>query len=163
MRNAVTVFLDRFFAVAGALLLAQFPQYYQQYLLCLSGHVSELAYQVDSIIQTAQKSHKTLQQFIQKFLNNNDPDFHQQGEFMQALVDRLEHLTNVLKSLQESSVILQPFRLFWNMDAGVAKETCAQFKFGLVLNFESFVYLVLGMFLGYFLFQGILWGINKLR
>ena len=155
MWTTLSGFLDRFFALAAALICAQIPQYYQQYLLCLTGHVGELSFQVKALTHTAEKTNKTVPQLIEKFLNNSDPDFHLQGELMQALVKRFESFTAALKNLQDSSLLLRPFRLLWNLDSGVAKETWSEFEFGLVFNLETLFYLVIGMCLGYLFYQGL--------
>lgn len=162
MWKTVSIFLDRFFALVGALAFAQIPQYYQQYILSLSGHIGELSYQVNSLNQIANQANKTLPQYIQKFLESSDNDFQAQGVWMQALVTRLEKFTNAFKDLQESSPFLRPFKLLWDLDLSVAKETCNHFTLGFVFNLETFFYLVVGLFFGYFLYRGIVEGLRRI-
>lgn len=163
MWKNILQFLDRLFAVVGALLFAQLPQYYQQYIVCLTGHIGELSYQVSSLKEVSHKTGKTLSQYVQKFLDSQDPDFHQQGVWMQALVNRFEALTDALKNLQESSIFSRPFKLLWYLDGQVASDTCSQFKFGLVLSLETFFYLIIGMFLGYLFYRLLQWMWNKVE
>ncbi|MDR3625175.1 MAG: DUF2937 family protein [Chlamydiales bacterium] len=146
---------DRLFSLVGALLFMQIPQFMQQYTYLLQGHVSELHIQVKQIEQVAKVSHKSLGEYIQKFVSSNDIDFSSQGVLLQKLVERMQEMTSSLKSLQEASIWAKPFIFFKQIDLGIFNETLAAFRLGVYLSLESLVYMLVGLCFGYFFYTGL--------
>ncbi len=144
--------LDRFFVVAGALLLVQAPLFIQQYELQLMGHVAELEFQVDSMRLAAMESNKTLDQFIAKFIGGNDADFVRQGKIMSAMVARLQSLTEALTALEHASIITRPWVFINHLNYDIVKSTWKSFEPGLVFTYEGLAYILAGMCVGRFLF-----------
>ncbi|MBA3816554.1 MAG: DUF2937 family protein [Parachlamydiaceae bacterium] len=151
----VTGLIDRIFAAAGGVLFSQVPLYMKQYAQQLNGHVAELRYQVDAMRQAATNSGKTLEQFIQKFVDNPDVDFVRQGDIMSAMVNRWHDITNALTALQESSVITRPFVFMRHVNGDIIKSTWSQYVFGLPFTLEGLVYAVVGIICGFLIFYGI--------
>lgn len=145
--------LDRLFLVIGAFLGSQIPQFMQQYTQRLAGHVEELHYLIDQLNRTASSSHKTLDQYIYKFLSNSDPDFKGQGLFMQTVVERWNHLTEALRSITESSVWTRPYAILAHWDHEIIKGTFHSFEPGLSLTLEGLYYGGLGMLMGFLFYQ----------
>jgi|EndMetStandDraft_5_1072996.scaffolds.fasta_scaffold65284_2 hypothetical protein len=144
--------IDRTFVVLGALIFSQAPLYMQQYTQQLSGHVAELNIQVEAMKKTALQADKTLDQFIQKFLTNGDTDFRMQGELMQGMVERWNHLTEGLQAMQGAGLWQRPyvFAKYFNWD--IASSTFQNYKIGIPLTIEGLIYALAGMLLGYALF-----------
>lgn len=147
--------LDRICVVIGALLFAQIPPFFAQYLHELSGHIAELAYQINIFEQGAQLSNKTLPQMIQKFLSFSDPDIVHQGKLLQAMVDRWEGFAAAQEALQQASLWTKPFVFLRYMDWGIVKNTMSHYQFGFSLNLEGILYAFIGIIAGYLFFQGI--------
>lgn len=147
--------IDRIFAAAGGVLFSQAPLYMKQYAQQLSGHVAELRYQVDAMRQAATNSGKTLEQFIQKFVDSNDIDFVRQGDIMSAMVNRWYSITEALVALQDSSVFTRPFVFIKHMNWDIIKSTWSQYVFGIPLTLEGLIYAVLGIIFGFCVFFGI--------
>lgn len=145
-------FLDRLFAVAGALLVSQVPLFIQHYTQQLSGHVSELHHQVEIMRATALKSDKTLEQFIQKFLGSSDIDFVRQGEIMQTMVHRLNSLSESFLSLKNATVFTRPFTFLGQVNMDIANSTLQSFSIGIPLNMEGLTYALVGIVIGYLIF-----------
>lgn len=144
--------LDRFFVVAGAFIFCQIPEFFQQYIQRLSGHVEELKRLVAQIQQAAAFSGKALPQYIEKFLSNSDQDFMSQGMLMQQVVQRFNELQETLTAMQEASVFSRPFVFFTHFQKDIAIGTLSSFKPALALTYEGFFYALVGLFAGYCLY-----------
>lgn len=147
--------IDRIFAAAGGVLFSQAPLFMKQYAQQLSGHAAELRYQVDAMRQAATNSGKTLEQFIQKFVESNDADFMRQGDIMSAMVNRWYNTTDALAALQESSVFTRPFVFLTHMNWDIVKSTWTHYVFGLPFTLEGLVYAIIGIIFGFFVFFAI--------
>lgn len=163
MKEGLVNILDRIFAVAGAFIFVQIPQFYQQYTSLVSGHLAELAYQITQMEKSAKTTEKTLDQLIQKFIAASDPDFHNQGVLMQATFERWTEFTKALLALNEASFLSRPFVFIRHVDWQVFKETFHQFTFGFSLTFESLIYAIFGIFFGYIIFQFFFKGFGYLK
>lgn len=144
--------LDRLFAVAGALVFSQAPLFIHQYSLQLEGHQAELHLQINAMSQAALQTGKTLDQYIHKFISSSDDDFQLQGEIMQAMVVRWNHLSKTLSSLQESSLFQRPFVFLQHVDAEIVKSTANNFQLGIPLNAEGACYAIIGVIFGFLTF-----------
>ncbi len=147
--------IDRIFAVVGALVFAQAPLFIQQYTQQLSGHISELSWQVNKIALAAQNSGKTVEQFIGKFVSNGDADIAQQGTMMQTIISRYELFQNGLSSLNEASLVTKPLVFIHYLDFDIAKSTFHIFKPGIPMTLEGLIYAFIGLVLGYGFFYGL--------
>lgn len=145
--------LDRIFAVLGALLFIQFPVFMEQYVMHLAGRVDELQYQVLLMREVATQSGKTLKDFIAKFTESSDLDFSRQGELMQGMVQRLSSFSDSLASLLNANFLSRPFKFLFHLDWEVVKSTFSMYKVGLFLTFESLIYALIGIVVGYYLYQ----------
>ncbi len=145
----ITGLLDRLFVVVGAFLGSQIPQFIQQYSQQLAGHVEELNYLLEQLHQVASYSNKTLEQYINKFLNNSDPDFLHQGEFMQTMLSRWQDLSIALQSLLESSIWTRPYAFIAHFNYEIAKSAFYSFQPSISLTLEGVCYTGVGLLIGY--------------
>jgi hypothetical protein len=152
--------LDRLFVVAGAFLGSQVPPYMQQYTQRLAGHVDELQFLLEQMRHMAAYSNKNLDQYIYKFLSSSDPDFIQQGVFMQTIVTRWHNLSDALQNIANSSIWDRPFILLKNIDYETAKATLSSFQPGVSLTIEGLYYACLGLFCGFLFYQILVKGIS---
>lgn len=155
--------IDRIFACAGAFTFAQFPQFYLQYTHELSGHVKELQYQVNKIEQAAVLSNKTLMEWVEKFHQNQDPDFSLQGELLKGMVTRLSSFQEAELTLANSSIWLKPFMFLQMGDKQIVYDTFAHFKLGFSFTTETLVYAFIGLIFGHLLYCGISFCLNKAK
>lgn len=154
--------LDRLFAVAGALIFSQIPLFIQQYTQRLAGHVAELKLQVAQLMHAASFSGKTLEQLIAKFLASGDPDFVRQGEMMQQTVWRYDHLNTALQHLETSTSLSRSFVFLHQFDWKIAQGTLDSYAFGIVLNWEGGIYIVIGILSGILLYRFLLFNLHIL-
>lgn len=140
--------IDRCFAVGGAFLFCQLPLFMQQYTMVLSGHLAESRRDINLLQHAATSSNKTLQEYIQKFLGQQDMDFVHQGELMQALQNRYNELSYSYAAIQESSVWAKPIVFISKIDVSIFWDTFKDFTFGLSMNLETLIYAFFGVGFG---------------
>jgi len=153
MFNWILKLLDRIFVVMGALICIQAPLFMQQYHQQLVGRVDELAQQVDMMHQVAMESNKSLEQFIFKFVTNNDIDFSRQGNIMKGMVDRWRYLSEGLSSVDNASIWIKPFVFLQYLDYPIAHSTLNHYQFGIILTYEGLIYALIGICVGYLLYS----------
>jgi hypothetical protein len=150
--KVVTALLDRIFAAAGALLLAQMPMFMVQYSQQLAGRSGELGLQLDAIRRIASDSGKSLPQYIDKFVAAGDPDFTRQGELIHQMATRYQFLLDSETQLSEASPFAKPFIFMQQLDWEVAHSTWQHFQFGIPFNLEGLTYALIGLVGGCLLF-----------
>ncbi|MEM1283188.1 MAG: DUF2937 family protein [Chlamydiota bacterium] len=147
--------IDRIFVVVFAIFLMQFPMFMEQYVTRLSGHVDELIYQVKQVEEIAKGSGKALPQFIEKFTTSEDEDFEKQGKLIHEMVQRKNKLASSLSAMVNANVISRPFIFLFRSDWEIAGATAESYQIGLSVSLESIVYGIVGVLLGYIVFQGL--------
>jgi hypothetical protein len=152
MKRFLETMIDRCFALFGAIAFCQLPALIAQYVLLLSGHLSECKREVTGLELVAQKTGKTLQEYIRTFMESEAQDIRLLGGWMQDLLTRLNELSESYRVLSEASVWTKPFVFLRHVDSTLFKETWSQFSPGLPLTLEGLLYALVGMFLGIGLF-----------
>lgn len=141
-------FVDRSFAVIGALSFSQLPLFMHQYQQHLSGRVAELQLHVQSLKQAARVTGKTLPQYISKFLQSADTDFHNQGEVMNQMLQRYDYLSQGYQSLQTASIYSKPYVFIKYFDWELARSTWQTFEMGFAFSLEGISYAGIGIIVG---------------
>jgi hypothetical protein len=144
-KRIITTVFDRVCTVLCVFLFCQIPLLMQQYEMRLSGHVAELEYFLNGLQNNAAQSHKTLSEYINKFLRQEDVDFSNQGRFLQETVQRERLLRSVLEQLQRASTVEKPFVFLKNLQMEVFDQTLSGFTFGLNLTLETLAYAIIGL------------------
>jgi hypothetical protein len=145
--------LDRLCMVAGAFLGSQVPQFMQQYTQRLAGHVESLQALLTQLRQMASMSHKTLEEYIQKFRDSADPDFARQADFMHGILTRWQDLHQAYEQLTQGSVVLRPLYFLKNFQTDIAHTTLDSFQPGFSFTLEGLSYAGVGMILGWIVYQ----------
>ena len=144
--------LDRIFVVIGAVVFFQIPLFFQHYAQRLGGHVAELRGQIDALQRAADGSGKTLQAYIQKFQSQADLDFAAQGHLMESMLRRYAHLDQAYNALINATILNRPLAFLQYFQPDIARQTVADFSFGLTFTTEALVYAFLGLCAGYLFF-----------
>lgn len=158
-----TKLVDRTFAVGGAILFLQAPQFIQSYTQTLAGHLAEVSWQMDQMRSMAEKSGKSLTGLVTKFLTNGDPDIVFQGQMIDMLIEREATFSLAYRKLLEATPFTKPFVFISNLNWDLVKETWQQFKMGLPLTAEGIVWGFVGLVLGYLMFRGLAQVANMFR
>jgi DUF2937 family protein len=156
--------LDRLLCVFGAVAFSQIPEFMQQYLQRLGGHVDEARRQLVQFQQAAEQSGLTLQGFISKTAVNSDSAIAKLGGVMSQAVTRVDSLETAQNALQNASLWSRPFVFLRHMDASIARATWAIFKPAVPTTMEGLVYALCGMLIFLAIYHlGIKFPINRIR
>jgi hypothetical protein len=139
--------LDRVLCVVGAVLFSQLPEFMQQYLQRLEGHLDEARLAVSRFADAAAKSGMSLDQLVAGASTNPDPSMGRLGGVIRGAVARVGDLAAADDALRHASVWTRPFVFIAHVDAGIARATLAIYKPAVPTTAEGLLYAGLGMVL----------------
>jgi len=149
--KALDHLMDRVFAVAGALACSQIPRFMQQYMDVMSGAYAESKKAMDILKEQAASTGKSLEEFINKHLQNMDPDFQASGRSMMSAFERMQFYKQTLELWRESPIWKKPYIFFTHLDMDLL--AAVDFTPGLPLNAEGLVYALAGIVAGIIFYQ----------
>jgi hypothetical protein len=138
---------DRILCVVGAILFSQFPEFMQQYLQRLEGHLDEARLAVDRFRDAASQSGMSLDQLVASSAKNPDPSMGKLGAVVHAAVTRVDDLAATDTALRGASIWSKPFVFFSHMDPGIARATLNIYQPALPTTMEGFIYAGIGIVL----------------
>lgn len=153
MKNLICTALDKIFTVFVVILFCQLPLFIEQYEMRLSGHVQESALLVKELERNAGVANKTLPEYIQKLLKNDDRDVLLAGQLLQNALTRNKDLTYALNRLMNANAFTRPFVFLLHLQGDVVTETYQNFTFGLSLTLETLLYAAIGLLMAVALLQ----------
>ncbi len=157
-------FLDRALCVAGAVACAQLPEFMQQYLQRLGGHLDEVRQQIATWRRVAQESGLTLEQLITRYLANADPVVTRGGGVVRDLIARAEELAAAESALRNASLWARPFIFLRHFDWGIAHGTWNVFRPAVPTTLEGVAYAVVGVGLALAFYHGaVKWPLERWR
>jgi hypothetical protein len=137
--------LDRALCVLGTVIFSQIPEFMQQYLQRLGGHLDEARRQVEQFHRTATQSGLTLAKLIEQTTTNTDPAVAKLGGVMTEAMTRVDTLEAAQAALQHSSLWSRPFVFLQQLDPTIAHATWTIFKPAVPTTVEGLVYSLCGM------------------
>lgn len=137
--------IDRILCVLGAVLFSQGPEFMQQYLQRLGGHLDEARRQLAAFQDTATSTGVTLDQFIQQTGANPAPGVARLSGVMADTVGRVSSLQSAQDSLLHAALWERPFVFLRHLDFEIARATCAIYKPAVPTTLEGLVYALAGM------------------
>jgi hypothetical protein len=137
-------FLDRVLCVAGAVLFSQVPEFFQQYLQRLGGHLAEARRQLEQFQQAASQAGVNLDALITDVSAQHDPSVARLGQVMVETRARVETLASAEAALRHASLWSRPFVFLKDLDPGIARGTLAVFKPAVPTTLEGLVYAAAG-------------------
>ncbi|MBS0630600.1 MAG: DUF2937 family protein [Verrucomicrobia bacterium] len=138
-------FTDRVLCVVGAVLFSQAPEFMQQYLQRLGGHLDEARRQLAAFQHIAEKAGISLDRFITQTSANAEPTVAKLGGVMRETADRVTDLAAAQEAIQHASLWTRPFVFLRHLDLGIAQGTWSAYQPGVPTTFEGLVYALLGM------------------
>ncbi len=145
MLGASEGLLDRALCVLGAVIFSQAPEFMQQYLQRLGGHLDEARRQLQQFRLAAEQSGLTLGRFIAQTSTNSDTAVAKLGGVMSDSVTRVDTLQLAQDALQNASLWTRPFVFLRNVDSSLAHATWTIFKPAVPTTVEGLVYALCGM------------------
>jgi hypothetical protein len=149
--------LDRILCVVGAVLFSQIPEFMQQYLQRLGGHLDEARRQLQIFQETAAQSGLTLDRLINQTTANADPAVAKLGGVMTDAVARVDVLASAQTAMENASLWTRPFVFLRHLDFGIARGTWTIFKPAVPTTIEGLLYAALGMII---LMAAYHWGLK---
>ncbi|MBI2814860.1 MAG: DUF2937 family protein [Opitutae bacterium] len=136
---------DRILCVLGAVLFSQGPEFMQQYLQRLGGHLDEARRQLAIFQSTAAQAGAALEQFIRQTGANSDPGTARLGGVMSDAVERAGTLQSAHDALVQAAVWERPFVFLRHLDLEIARATGASYRPAVPTTLEGLVYALAGM------------------
>jgi hypothetical protein len=136
---------DRILCVVGAVLFSQGPEFMQQYLQRLGGHLDEARRQLATFQKTASQAGLSLDEFIHKTGTNVDPDVARLGGVMTESADRVASLQSAHDALLGSALWERPLVFVRHLDVDIARATGAVYQPAVPTTAEGLVYALIGM------------------
>ena len=137
--------LDRLLCVLGAVFLSQAPEFMQQYLQRLGGHLDEARRQLERLGATAQQSGLTLDQLSAHAAASADPAVVRLGGVVRDTAARVDVLSGAESALRHASLFSRPFVFFRHLDPSIASATWSAFRPAVPTTLEGMAYAIVGM------------------
>jgi len=137
--------LDRALCVAGTIIFSQIPEFMQQYLQRLGGHLDEARRQLAQFRHTAEQSGLTLDNFIHQTSANVDPAVAKLGAVMNDSAARVHQLETALTAIRDASLWTRPFVFLQHVDPAIASATWSIFRPAVPTTVEGLVYAAFGL------------------
>jgi hypothetical protein len=148
--------LDRALCVGGAVIFSQAPEFMQQYLQRLGGHLDEARRQLAQFKKIAAQSGISMEQFIAQTNANSDVAVAKLGGVMSDAGERVEQLETAQAAIANASPLERPFAFFQHVDAEIANATWAIYKPAVPTTIEGLLYALLGMAVLLGLYYGLI-------
>lgn len=137
--------VDRILCVVGAVLFSQGPEFMQQYLQRLGGHLDEARRQLSGFQRTAQQAGMSLEQFISQTASNQDTAVARLSGVMTDAVDRVSTLQSAHDALLQAALWERPVVFLRHLDVAIARATGAVYKPAVPTTVEGLAYALAGM------------------
>lgn len=142
-------------AAAGGSATSQFPEFFQQYLQRLGGHVDQARIQATRIQEAAAAEKLSLQAYLDSFLNSQISAHRRQGEILQLELAEADHLSQSLESLTQAPVWQRPFLMTSHLEVDILQAAATAYQPAVPITPEGFVYAGVGALLGIVLLRSL--------
>lgn len=139
-------FLNITAALAGGGVLAQFPEYYQQYLQRLAGRLDEQRQRAQEIANDASAQGLDVQAYIARFLDS--PSHALEGERMADALESATRLGTAYDALARADAWQQLPIFLRHVDPALAHDTGSLFQPALPLGLAGLIYALVGAAIG---------------
>jgi hypothetical protein len=154
--SASETLIDRILCVAGAVLFSQAPEFMQQYLQRLGGHLAEARRQLAQFEELARQAGKTVQQLASQYAANSDPSVVGMGRLIGETETRVGALSASEAALRDASFWDRPFVFVRQLDWEIARGTSGVFKPAVPTTLEGVLYALLGVIVILAVYHGVL-------
>ncbi len=137
--------VDRALCVTGAVLFSQLPEFFQQYLQRLGGHLAEAQRQLEQFRKVAEKSGVSLDQFASDVAAQRDPAMARLGQVIGDAHARVDTLAAAESALRDASGWTRPFVFLGHVDPRIARGTWEAFRPAVPTTAEGLAYAAVGM------------------
>jgi hypothetical protein len=139
--------VDRLLCVVGAVLFSQLPEFIQQYLQRLGGHLDEARRQLEQFREVAAKSGLTLDQLTAQSQANTETTVARLGQLMRDTGYRVDALATADAAIRNASILSRPFVFLRHVDLSIARSTWSIFRPAVPTTIEGMLYAAFGVLL----------------
>ena len=146
--------VDRVLCVVGAVLFSQAPEFIQQYMQRLGGHLDEARRTLGQYENIARQAGLSLDAFVTRTAENADTVVAKHADVMQHTIDRVHDLAAAQEAIRDASMFTRPFAFLRHLDTEIAANTWAIYKPAVPTTLEGVFYagigiaLILGLYYG---------------
>lgn len=145
MAQAGETLFDRVLCVAGALAFSQMPEFMQQYLQRLGGHLDEARRHLQEFQNVANQSGVTLDKLITNTRASADAVMVRLGDVIAGTSERVHELASAEAALRNASPFTRPFVFLRHLDHDIASSAWTVFKPAVPTTFEGALYAAAGI------------------
>jgi hypothetical protein len=153
--SAGATLVDRVLCVLGAVLFSQAPEFMQQYLQRLGGHLAEARRQFAQFEEIAKQAGKNVHELAAQYAANADPAVVSMGKLVDDAELRVSALTSAEAALRDASVWTRPFVFVRDLDWEIARGTGNIFKPAVPTTLEGLLYGLIGVIVILGLYHGL--------
>jgi len=135
-------------------LCSQLPEFIQQYVQRLGGHLDEARRQLGQFQEIAAKSGLTFDQLMAKSQDNPEATVARLGRLMHDTADRVDALSAADAAIRDASVFSRPLVFLRHVDLSIARATWSVFKPAVPTTIEGMVYAAIGVLVILALYHG---------
>jgi Protein of unknown function (DUF2937) len=146
--------IDRLLCVVGAVLFSQIPEFIQQYLQRLGGHLDEARRQLGHFQEIATNAGLTLDGLMARSQGSPEPTVIQLGRLIRDTASRVDALAAAEAGIRSASLFSRPLVFLRHLDLSITRATWAVFKPAVPTTVEGLVYAGLGVLLMLALYYG---------
>lgn len=154
--SAGETLIDRILCVTGAVLFSQAPEFMQQYLQRLGGHLAEARRQLAQFEEIARQAGRTVQELATQYAANTDPSVVGMGRLIGETEMRVTALSASEAALRSASALERPFVFLRQLDWEIARGTSGVFKPAVPTTLEGALYAITGVIVILLLYHGLL-------
>jgi len=154
--SAGETLIDRILCVVGAVLFSQGPEFMQQYLQRLGGHLAEARRQYAQFEEIAGRAGRTVRELAAQYIANTDPSVVGMGRLIGETETRINTLSAAEAALRDASVWERPFVFLRQLDWEIARGTSGVYKPAVPTTLEGLLYALAGVIMVLVLYHGVL-------
>jgi len=154
--SAGETLIDRILCVVGAVVFSQAPEFMQQYLQRLGGHLAEARRQLAQFEEIARQAGRTVQELAAQYADNADPTVIGMGRLMSETETRVGVLSASEVALRDAPVWERPFVFLRQFDWEIAHGTAGVYKPAVPTTLEGALYALIGVFVILAIYHGML-------
>ncbi|WP_281557291.1 DUF2937 family protein [Thalassomonas sp. RHCl1] len=138
MPKMLATLIDRCLFTVFFILGLQLPEFMQQYMQRLSGHLHEAHYQLDQFQAIADNQFQgNLLALIERYQSNSDDVFQQTGQMIENLMLRIEGFNQSLTNLQQGDYLNRLYYFITQIDPELATATLRQYQLAVPLDMHA--------------------------
>jgi hypothetical protein len=153
--SAGETLVDRVLCVVGAVWFSQAPEFMQQYLQRLGGHLAEARRQLAQFEAIAREAGRSLPDLAAQYATNADPTVVGMGRLMGDAETRVNALSASEAALRNASLWERPFVFLRHFDSEIASGTAGVFKPAVPTTIEGILYALMGVVVILVVYHGL--------